>query len=154
MEVKKMKIAIGCDEIAIDLKNALIDVLKEKNIVYKDFGVKTTEPIDYPDKASEVTKEVQKVNFDRGILICGTGIGMAISANKFKGIRAACCHDIYSTQRSILSNDCQIITMGSLVIGKNKAQELLKIWLEIERTGGTIRKVKKIEALEERNYKI
>jgi len=151
MEVKKVKIAIGCDEVAIDLKNALIDVLKEKNIIYKDFGVKTTEPIDYPDKASEVTKEVQKGNFDRGILICGTGIGMAISVNKFKGIRAACCHDVYSTQRSILSNDCQIITMGSLVIGKNKAQELLKIWLEIERTGGTVRKVKKIEALEERN---
>ena len=146
-----MKIAIGCDEVAIDLKNALIDVLKEKNIVYKDFGVKTTESIDYPDIASDVTKEVQKGKFDRGILICGTGIGMAISANKFKGIRAACCHDVYSTQRSILSNDCQIITMGSLVIGKNEAKELLKIWLGIERTGGTVRKVQKIKALEERN---
>lgn len=144
-----MKVAIGCDEIAIDLKNALIEVLMEKKIVYKDFGVNNLRPIDYPDKAAEVTKEVQSGNSDRGILLCGTGIGMAISANKFKGIRAACCHDIYSTQRSILSNDCQIITMGSLVIAKKKAQELLKIWLDIERTGGTEKKVNKIKLLEE-----
>ena len=143
-----MKIAIGCDEIAIDLKEALIEVLKDRKIEYKDFGVKTSEPVDYPDIAAAVTKEVQNGNFNRGILICGTGIGMAICANKFKGIRAACCHDIYSTQRSILSNDCQILTMGSPVIGKKKAQELLKIWLNIERTGGTERKVKKIDQLE------
>jgi len=143
-----MKIAIGCDEIAIELKNSLIEVIEEKSTEYKDFGVYNRTPIDYPDKAAEVTEAVQSGNFDRGILICGTGIGMAIAANKFKGVRAACCHDIYSTQRSILSNDCQIITMGSLIIGKNKAQELLKIWLDIEQTGGTVKKVKKIEELE------
>ncbi len=143
-----MKIAIGCDEVAIDLKESLIEVLKDKGIEYRDFGVKSAEPVDYPDIAATVTKEIQNGNFDRGILVCGTGIGMALVANKFKGIRAACCHDIYSTQRSILSNDCQIITMGSLIIGKNTAQELLKIWLDIERTGGTVKKVKKIEALE------
>jgi len=143
-----MKIAIGCDENAIDLKEALIEVLIDKGIEYRDFGVKSAEPVDYPDIAATVTKEIQNGNFDRGILVCGTGIGMTLVANKFKGIRAACCHDIYSTQRSILSNDCQIITMGSLIIGKNTAQELLKIWLDIERTGGTVKKVKKIEALE------
>ena len=143
-----MKIAVGCDEIAIDLKEALIEVCKDKGIEYRDFGVKSSEPVDYPDIAATVTKEVQNGNFDRGILVCGTGIGMALVANKFKGIRAACCHDIYSTQRSILSNDCQIITMGSLIIGKNTAQELLKVWLDIGRTGGTVKKVKKIEALE------
>jgi len=144
-----MKIAIGCDEIAIDMKNSLIEVLEERNIEYRDFGVKAAEPVDYPDIAAEVARNVQNGDFDRGILVCGTGIGMAISANKIKGIRAACCHDVYSTQRSILSNDCQIITFGSLVIGKNTAVELLKIWLDIERTGGTVKKVRKIEALEE-----
>ena len=143
-----MKIAIGCDEIAINLKNALIGVLEERNIEYKDFGVNTPEPVDYPDIAVEATKEVQNGNFDRGILVCGTGLGMAICANKFKGIRAAVCHDIYSTQRSILSNDCQILTMGALIIGKKNAQELLKVWLDIERTGGTIKKVKKINDIE------
>jgi len=143
-----MKIAIGCDEIAINLKNALIEVLEERNIEYKDFGVNTPEPVDYPDIAVEATKEVQNGNFDRGILVCGTGLGMAICANKFKGIRAAVCHDIYSTQRSILSNDCQILTMGALIIGKKNAQELLKVWLDIERTGGTVEKVKKINDIE------
>jgi len=143
-----MKIAIGCDEIAIDMKNSLIEVLEERNIEYEDFGVKTKQPVDYPDIAAAVTGKVQDGSFDRGILVCGTGIGMAISANKFKGIRAACCHDLYSTQRSILSNDCQVITFGSLVIGINTAVELLKVWLDIESTGGTVKKVKKIEGLE------
>ncbi len=143
-----MKIAIGCDELAIDLKKSLIEVLEEKNIEYTDFGVNASEPVDYPDIAAVVTSEVQKGDFDRGILVCGTGLGMAMCANKFKGIRAAVCHDIYSTQRSILSNDCQILAMGSLIIGKNKAQELLKVWLDIERTGGTVKKVNKIIELE------
>ena len=143
-----MKIAIGCDEIAIELKRALIDVMEERKIEYKDFGVDIAEPVDYPDIAASVTREVQNGNYERGILVCGTGIGMALVANKFKGIRAACCHDLYSTQRSILSNDCQIITMGSLIAGKSLAQELLKTWLDIERTGGTVNKVKKIEALQ------
>lgn len=143
-----MKIAIGCDELAIDLKNALIEVMKGKGIKCKDFGVNNHEKVDYPDIAKRVASEVQKENFDRGILVCGTGVGMAICANKFKGIRAAVCHDIYSAQRSILSNDCQILCMGSLVIGVSLAQEILKVWLSIQRTGGTVSKVKKITELE------
>src|SRR4030043_215482 len=139
-----MKIAIGCDELGVDLKNALIDVVKEKDIEYKDFGVYAPEKADYPDIAKIVASEVQNGNFDRGILVCGTGIGMAICANKIKGIRAAVCHDIYSTQRSILSNDCQVLARGSLIIGKGLAQEILKVWLGIQRTGGTASKVKKI----------
>lgn len=143
-----MKVAIGCDESALELKNALIEVLKEKNIDYKDFGVFTKDPVDYPDVAALLVPEVANGNFDRGILVCGTGIGMAICANKFKGIRAAVCHDLYSAQRSILSNDCQILCMGSLVIGVSLAKEILKVWLDIERTGGTVKKVKKIIELE------
>ena len=143
-----MKIAIGCDELAVDLKNALIEVIKEKGVEYEDFGVYTPEKVDYPDIAKMVVSEVQKGNFDRGILVCGTGVGMAICANKFKGIRAAVCHDIYSAQRSILSNDCQVLAMGSLIIGKGLAQEILKVWLGIQRTGGTVSKVKKITELE------
>jgi ribose 5-phosphate isomerase B len=143
-----MKIAIGCDENALDLKNALIDVLKAKGSEYKDFGVFTKDPVDYPDVAKSLVVELQKGNFDRGILVCGTGIGMAVCANKFKGIRAAVCHDLYSAQRAILSNDCQVLCMGSLIIGKSLAQEILKVWLDIERNGGTAAKVKKIEQLE------
>jgi ribose 5-phosphate isomerase B len=145
-----MKVAIGSDDIGFDLKNSLIDILKEKNVEFEDLGVRNKNEVDryYPDIAFEVTRHVQSGKFDRGILVCGTGIGMAIVANKLRGIRAACCHDIYSVQRSILSNDCQIITMGSLVIGKCRAQELLRFWLDIKRNGGTVRKVKRIEALE------
>jgi len=144
-----VKVAVGCDFNAIELKKALIKVLEEKGIEYKDFGVNSPDPVDYPDIAKLVTVEVQNGNFDRGILICGTGIGMAICANKFRGIRAAVCHDIYSAQRSILSNDCQIMTMGSLVIGISLAQTILKEWISIKRTGGTIKKVKKIVELED-----
>jgi ribose 5-phosphate isomerase B len=143
-----MKIAIGCDENALDLKNELIDVLKVKGVQYKDFGVFTKDPVDYPDVAKSLVLELQNGNFDRGILVCGTGIGMAVCANKFKGIRAAVCHDLYSAQRAILSNDCQVLCMGSLIIGKSLAQEILKVWLDIERNGGTAAKVKKIEQLE------
>lgn len=143
-----MKIAIGCDENALDLKNVLVEVLKAKGVEYRDFGVFTPDPVDYPDIAALLVPEVANGNFDRGILVCGTGLGMAICANKFKGIRAAVCHDLYSAQRSVLSNDCQVLCMGSLVIGSSLAQEILKIWLDIERTGGTVKKVKKIEALE------
>jgi len=146
-----MKVAIGCDHQAqvIEMKEALIEVLRDKNIEYKDFGVFKTDPVDYPDVAKVVIKEVQNGNFDRAILVCGTGIGMAICANKFKGIRAAVCHDLYSTQRSILSNNVQVITMGALVIGKNTAQELLKIWLDLEFKGGpSAKKVQKIMELE------
>ena len=144
-----MKIAIACDFNAIGLKDALIEVLEAKEgIEYKDFGVFTEDPVDYPDIASRLVPEVQNGNFDRGILVCGTGLGMAICANKFKGIRAAVCHDLYSAQRSILSNDCQIMCMGSLVIGNSLAQEILKVWISIESTGGTTAKVKKINDLE------
>jgi ribose 5-phosphate isomerase B len=143
-----VKIAIGCDENALELKNALVEVLKEKNTDYKDFGVFTKEPIDYPDMAETISKEVAKGNFERAILVCGTGLGMAICANKIRGIRAAVCHDIYSAQRSILSNDCQVMCMGSLVIGISLAKEILKVWLDVERTGGTVKKVKKIMDLE------
>jgi len=139
-----MNIAIGCDQNANDRMQDLIEVLEDKGIGYKVFDVKG----DYPDVAAAVTRAVQDGSYDRGVLVCGTGIGMAICANKFKGIRAAVCHDIYSAQRSILSNDCQILTMGSFIIGTKLAQEILKVWLSIERTGGTVSKVKKIEKLE------
>ncbi len=139
-----MKIAIGCDENARDRMQDLIEVMEEKGIEYKVFEVEG----DYPDVAREVCLAVQEKSYDRGVLVCGTGLGMAICANKFKGLRAAVCHDLYSAQRSILSNDCQILAMGAFIIGPKLAQEIMKAWLDIERTGGTVAKVKKIEQLE------
>ncbi len=140
-----MNIAIGCDQNAKDRMQDLVEVLEQKKIDYKVFDAAG----DYPDVAKAVCEALQEGRFDRGVLVCGTGIGMAICANKFKGIRGAVCHDLYSAQRSILSNDCQVIAMGSFIVGTKLAQEILKVWLDIQRTGGTVSKVKKIEQLEQ-----
>lgn len=124
-----MKIAIGCDNLGIDLKNRLISLFSEKGHEFKDFGVGPDQTTDYPDIGEAVAKAVSAGEVDRGILICGTGIGMCITANKVKGAYAAVCHDVYSTQRSILSNNANIMCMGAIVIGPATAETLADIWL-------------------------
>ena len=119
-----MKIAIGCDKLGVDLKNKLISVFSEKGHEFTDFGVGSCEDVDYPEIGKAVAEAVADKKFDRGILICGTGIGMCITANKVKGAYAAVCHDLYSTQRSILSNNANIMCMGALVIGPATAEAL------------------------------
>ncbi|MBA5849833.1 ribose 5-phosphate isomerase B [Clostridium sp. cel8] len=131
-----MKIAIGCDQNGYELKLELMDFLKEKNIEYVDFGSNKGESTYYPEIALKVSKEVAKGNFERGILICGTGIGMAITANKVPGIRAAVCHDIYSAERAQKSNKAQIATFGAEVVGPSLAKYLLNIWLNSEFVDG------------------
>lgn len=144
-----MKVIIGADNNGYRMKEAIIPVLKERDIEVHDVGVHSEDPVDYPEIADAVATRVAQNEFDRGILICGTGIGMAIAANKIRGIRAAVCHDLYSTQRSRRSNNAQIMTMGSLVIGINEAVELVKVWLDCEFSGGdSARKVDKMMELE------
>jgi len=148
-----MKVAVGCDHNALELKNAICEFLKEKGVEFKDFGVMTKDPIDYPDKAKEVAEAVARGEFDRGILLCGTGIGMAIAANKVKGIRAACCHDIYSAERARKSNNAQIMTMGAFVIGVELAKMLVDAWLRSEFQGGrSLPKVEKIMQIEKEQF--
>lgn len=147
-----MKIAIGCDHNGLELKNVIIQLLKEKGIEFEDFGTMTKEPIDYPDIAEEVASSIVQEKYERGILICGTGLGMAIAANKVRGIRAATCHDIYSAERSRKSNNAQILTMGAQIIGPELAKKLIEAWLVSEFQGGdSKRKVKKIMEIEKRN---
>ena len=149
-----MKIAIGCDSLAINLKQIIISFLKEQEQVKVetvDFGVNKPDPVDYPDIAEKVAVKVAHGEFDRGILICGTGIGMAIAANKVPGIRAAQVYDIYSAERSRKSNNAQIITLGALVTGPSLATKLVEIWLYSEfQGGGSAPKVDKIMAIENR----
>jgi len=149
-----MKIAIGCDNLAIDLKRTTIDFLKEQDQVQVeiiDFGVNDSEPVDYPDIAEKVALEVSQGKCERGILICGTGIGMAMAANKVPGIRAAQVYDIYSAERSMKSNNAQILTLGSLVTGPSLATKLVEVWLNSEFQGGrSAPKVDKIMAIEDR----
>ena len=127
-----MKIAIGADHGGKKKKNNIIDLLKNKGYEVKDFGTYSNESCDYPEFAKKVAESVANGNFDRGILICGTGIGMSIVANKFKGIRAALCSDTFSAKATREHNNSNILCMGARVISFEKAEEITRIWLETE----------------------
>ena len=131
-----MKLAIGCDEAAYRLKVEIMKHLDEIGVEYEDFGADEGEVILYPDVAVKVAEAVARGDYERGILVCGTGIGMAITANKVPGIRAAVCHDPFSTERSRKSNTAQIMCMGERVIGVELAKTLVDIWLKCEFSGG------------------
>lgn len=122
-------IAIGCDHSALDLKEAIMEHLSILGIEYKDFGTYTEDSCDYPDIAKPVCQAIQSGECDKGILICGTGIGISMSANKMKGIRCALCHDYFSAKYTRLHNDSQIIAFGARVIGSGLACELVDVFL-------------------------
>lgn len=144
-----MKIAIGCDEAGLTYKNVILEMLKTQGIEMIDFGTYSEAPVLYPDIAIAVSEAVARGEAERGILFCGTGIGMAISANKVPGIRAAVCHDSYSAERSRKSNDAQILCMGARVIGIELAKQLVQIWLKCDFAGGgSTAKVEKIKEYE------
>lgn len=144
-----MKIAIGCDEAAYNLKVELMKYLDSLGIEYQDFGADAGAVVLYPDVAEQVALAVADGKYERGILTCGTGIGMAITANKIPGIRAAVCHDVFSAERARKSNDAQIICFGERVIGVELAKSLLKAWLESDFAGGgSAPKVAKIKAID------
>jgi len=144
-----MKIGIGADEAAFLYKEQIIEFLISIDIEVKDFGVFDENPVLYPDIAVDVARAVQRGDFSRGILICGTGIGMAISANKVPGIRAAVCHDTYSTERARKSNNAQIMALGARVIGLELAKSLILVWLNSAFAGGgSLQKINKITEYE------
>jgi ribose 5-phosphate isomerase B len=146
-----MRIALGCDEAGLPLMDVLRQHLQEKGIPVQDFGVHSTDPVDYPDIAVTAAEAVAAGACDRAILVCGTGIGMSITANKVPGVRAALCHDTYSAERARKSNDAQVITMGARVIGSELAKTIIDAWLEAEFAGGrSAPKVAKMNAVDER----
>jgi len=146
-----MKVAIGCDHAGVSIKEEILPVLKEFGIEWRDFGTNNEESVDYPDFGEKVSREVSKGTFDKGILICGTGIGMSIVANKFKGIRAALCCDVHSAKMSRLHNDANILVLPGRIIHNDKAKEIVRIWLETPFEGGRHqRRLDKIKAIEER----
>ena len=146
-----MKIVVGSDHFGYPLKEDLKDYLQELGHEPVDLGCQNPdEPVDYPDIAMAVAEEIARGTYERGILICGTGIGMAIVANKIPGVRAACCHDPYSAERARKSNDAQIITMGSQVIGLALGRQILDHWLASEFAGGrSTSKVERIKRLDQ-----
>lgn len=146
-------IAIGCDHAGCEMKQAVIDALSEKGFEFKDMGCDGT-PCDYPVIAESVCAEVISGRCEKGILICGTGIGMSIAANKIKGIRAALCSDSFSAKFTRLHNDTNIMCMGARVIGCGLASELAEIFLTTDFEGGRHqRRIDLITEIENKNVK-
>ena len=143
------KIAIGSDHAGFGLKEDILGLLKSLNIDIVDCGTNTTESVDYPDFGARVSELVSSGEVERGILICGTGLGMSMVANKYPNVRAALCNDLFSAKMSRLHNDANILVMGGRVIGKDLAAEIAKVWLntpfEGERHLKRLNKIKKIE---------
>jgi len=144
-----MKLAIGCDEAAYELKETLLAHLRGKGFDVTDFGTYDAQPVIYPDIAFAVAERVVAGEYPRAVLLCGTGIGMAISANKVPGIRAAQCHDTYSAERASRSNDAQIITIGARVVGPELAKAIVDTFLAARFDGGrSMPKVQRIQQYE------
>ncbi|MBC1793566.1 ribose 5-phosphate isomerase B [Listeria booriae] len=131
-----MRIGIGSDHNAFEMKEELRRHIEQSGNEVIDFGCFSESEIDYPDIAFQVGTAIQQDKVERGILVCGTGIGMSIAANKVPGIRSAQCHDVYSAERAQLSNDAQIITLGSKVIGLELAKKIVDAYLGVQFVGG------------------
>lgn len=126
------KIVVGGDEAAFEFKKTIIELLEKEGHEVIDIGVYNTDPVLYPNIAITAAEYIRDGKADKGVLMCGTGIGMAISANKVKGIRAAVTHDAFSMERSVLSNNCQIVCFGARIISPVYATYLLEKWLKLE----------------------
>ena len=150
-----MKVAIGCDHGGINLKPVLVDYLEKKGIEYKDFGTFDKTSTDYNEYGLKVAEAVASGEFDKGVLICGTGIGMSIVANKVKGIRCGHCHDVFSAKMTRLHNDANVLALGERVVGPGLMVEIVDAFLSTEFSFDERheRRVNKIKALEEKNFK-
>lgn len=150
----KVNIAIGSDHAGYEFKQEIIKYLEDEGYQYKDMGTDSTESIDYPDYGYKVASAVAEGEYDKGILICGTGIGMSITANKVKGIRAALCHDVFSARATRNHNNSNVLAMGARVIGIGLALEIVKTWLGEDFDGGRHqRRVDKMHSIERGEYK-
>ncbi len=142
-------IGIGSDHGGFELKGHIIKYLENKGIEFKDYGTYNENSVDYPDCAAPVCRAVQNGEIENGILICGTGIGISMAANKYKGIRAALCSDVYSAKMAKQHNNAQIICLGGRVTGRELAFMIVDTWLDTEFEGGRhCDRIAKIHAVE------
>ena len=149
-----MQIGLACDHGGFELKKELKAFLKSLGVEPVDMGTFNEDSVDYPDFGILVAGKVSQGEFEKGILICGTGIGMSIVANKFPRIRAALANDLYSSRCSREHNDANILIIGGRIVGKELAKEIVKVWLETPFSGGRHKKrLEKIEALEKEKFK-
>ncbi|GAF75665.1 unnamed protein product [marine sediment metagenome] len=150
-----MKIALGSDHGGYQLKENLKKYLKELKVEYVDFGCENEKPVDYPDIGFKVAIDVKSGKYDRGILICGTGIGMSVVANKVRGIRAAFCYNEFTARCAREHNDANILVLGGRVIGSGLAKEIVKVWLntKFSQEEKHINRLNKIKKEEDKIYK-
>ena len=131
-----MKVAVGCDHGGLDLKYIVISVLKDLGHEIDDQGCNSSESVDYPNFAKAISSLVRNGECERGILICGTGIGMSMAANRIPGIRAALCHEMFSARMSREHNDANVLCLGARVIGQGLAAETVRTWMTTDFAGG------------------
>jgi ribose 5-phosphate isomerase B len=149
-----MKIAIASDHAGYLLKQGVLDFLSEKGVEYKDFGCDSEERVDYVDFAVKALDRMTRAEFDRAILICGTGMGMAIVANKYKGVRATLCIDEYTSEMSREHNDSNCLTLGGRILPLDEALHIVDVWLETDFAGGRHqRRLDKVMKLEEKHFR-
>lgn len=146
-----MRVAVGCDHRGFQIKGKVIQLLKRMNHEVTDCGANGPESVDYPDIAAAVARQVSEGLVDRGILICGSGLGMCIAANKFRGVRAATCHDDLTAEMSRRHNDVNVLCISADMLGERLIDRMIEIWLKTEFEGGRhARRVGKIADLENR----
>jgi ribose 5-phosphate isomerase B len=146
-----MKVVLASDHRGYQLKDSLKNFLEERKIEFLDVGTFSADSVDYPDFAMLAAERVSHGDYDRGILICGSGIGMCVVANKFPGIRAAVCHDISAAEMSRKHNDSNMLSLGADVINEELARKILLVWLETKFEGGRhLRRIQKISEIESR----
>jgi ribose 5-phosphate isomerase B len=146
-----MTIAIGCDHAGFELKKEIISLLDDLHIECIDYGTEGPQSVDYPDFGEKVSEAVSSGKIDKGILICGTGIGMSIVANKFPNVRASLCNELFTAKMSRLHNDANILVLGGRIIGKDLAKEIVRIWVGTNFEGKRhCARLKKITLIEDR----
>ena len=127
-----MRLVVGGDHAGFPLKGPVVETLRSWGHDVTDVGTDSTDPVDFPDIAELVCETVRKGDAERGIMVCGTGVGAAIAANKFRGIRAALCHDVYSAHQSVEHDDVNVLCIGAQIVGDKLAFDLLRAFLEAE----------------------
>ena len=146
-----MRIAVGCDHRGLNLKRVIMELISQEGHSYEDFGCYDTASVDYPDIGGKVAQAVAEGSFEHGILVCSTGIGMSMVANKVPGVRAALCHDAFSARRSREHNDANVLCLGESVIGEGLAKEIVAAYLGAKfEEGRHVKRLEKLQELEQR----
>lgn len=148
-----MRLVVGGDHAGFTLKGPIIEALRSWGHEVTDVGTNSTEPVDFPDIAELVCESVRNGDAERGLMVCGTGVGASIAANKFRGIRAALCHDVYSAHQSVEHDDVNVLCIGAQIVGDKLALDLLNAFLEAQHSSGEEfrRRVAKLTELEDRS---